>query len=341
MSEPRLQTLTIGRASAYVATAALLFAALGSRGDATTIKLVFGGCFAGVAIARYRDVIAWRRSQGLEAGAERKLLESFRAIGVASILFGLSHLAFFAGLLCFDTGDPVTGVVMGLGLSVLVASSLKRRLWLPAADGQPREGLLKLWPVAVTLAMVVERVAWGLGAKTLAAGTRLACDVLLRAEGSWRPLRPALLGCVAVLAFLRYRQVIDWRGRLGLGAGRGRKTLETLHAAVFAALLVGLPSYVFAVGFSVLQIVALVSRAPRGKIGWSPPFGWPATLALVPAIVVLAALTRALRRPQATAWRRREWYLLVGAVLTLTGLLVWSGRQPAPLPPPSFAPPGR
>ncbi|WP_165247049.1 hypothetical protein [Paludisphaera soli] len=172
---------SVGGMLLILAAAALLFAALRSGDDVTTVWAVIGGCTGLVALLRYRDVLAWRASRGLETGRGRKFREALAAVGVASLVVGLSDLAFLVGFFgtvspfgiswrafvgpsggrCY-VGEPADvgwQATKGLILATLVAGSLRRATWLPGAtDWRRRGSYLKLWPVVVASAIGLIRL---------------------------------------------------------------------------------------------------------------------------------------------------------------------------------------
>ncbi|AMV35872.1 hypothetical protein [Planctomyces sp. SH-PL62] len=141
-----------------LAVTALLFAALRSGDEVRMVWEVIGGCLGIVAYLRYRDLLAWRASQGLETGRGRKAREAFKAVGVAVLVVGLADFAFLVGFIVSDgiRGPIVLPVAMGLILAMLVARSMRSHFWLPGATRWRRLRIyLKLWPVAWMLVAVI------------------------------------------------------------------------------------------------------------------------------------------------------------------------------------------
>lgn len=159
-----------------LAVTALLFAALRSGDEVRMVWEVIGGCLGIVAYLRYRDLLAWRASQGLETGRGWKAWEAIKAVGVAVLVVGLADLAFLVGFFCPSGNVPYSlrafapagrcwigpmrslkwSVTVGLILAMLVAGSMRSLFWPPGATDwrRPRTYLLKLWPVALMLAML-------------------------------------------------------------------------------------------------------------------------------------------------------------------------------------------
>ncbi|WP_165075919.1 hypothetical protein [Paludisphaera rhizosphaerae] len=163
--------------SAMIATAAaaLLCAAIRGGDGRGTVGAVIVGCTLLLALALYRDAAS---RKGLEdpASWRRKALDALFSLGGATLIVGLSDLAFVVGFLawsgsrsfefrslvvtgrCWVGPEPPTleaCTAAGLVLGLAVARSLRLVLSSLVMTGRPRRGdYLRLWPVALTLALL-------------------------------------------------------------------------------------------------------------------------------------------------------------------------------------------
>lgn len=157
------------------ATAALFCAAIRGGDGRGTVGTVLVGCTLLLALVLYRDA-ASRRGMQDSASRRRKALDALFSLGGATLIVGLSDLAFVVGFLAWSGSRSfefrslvVTGrcwvgpeppsleacTVAGLALGLAVARSLRVIFSSIATTGRPRRGdYLRLWPVAMTLALL-------------------------------------------------------------------------------------------------------------------------------------------------------------------------------------------
>ncbi len=152
---------------AVVAVVAVCAAATRPKSARSAAVAIVGTCVLVLAHKGYTEAVARRLADGAAISRSQRASLALASATLAAAVLGLADLAFLAGYFGFlrlayqtvvmshwtpydDPGYQVTGVVIGVGLALSVASSLRHTVWPFGASKMPRRWRWRwLWPVAL------------------------------------------------------------------------------------------------------------------------------------------------------------------------------------------------